>query len=128
MVGRDKDIGRLDNVFIIIGLSDRHSLGVLQYPHADSMFFDNSEMTGPVRTGFNSGNDGIGNKRRRRSRYADQDNAAFGRKMGLKSQFAEVLIERDQNPSFGYRAGENILIFAPWHFGPDPDHVVSFLA
>lgn len=46
----------------------------------------------------------------------------------MKCQFAEVFVERDQDPAIGYRSGKDIFVSAARRVGPDPYNIMPLCA
>jgi len=96
--------------------------------HSDSVRLNNREVAGPVLSTFDGANDNCGQTGWIACRDSEKDDSRCGAQPGAKCQFAEVLIERDNDSLFVVGSAENLLVRAAWGIGVNPCDVMAALS
>src|SRR5512145_895662 len=91
----------LDLTMLEIAWESLPSLKPRKFTHANALRFDNPELSRPVAARRKSRRQPRRDGLSARSWNSDQQNAARRRQFGVEGEFAEILVERQQNAVFG---------------------------
>jgi len=89
------------------------------------MLFHNEELSGPIGSLSKRRDDSISHVFRGRYLQAKQEHSAACRQSPSKRQFAEVFVERDDQPLIVLRPLQNHIVRRPRHVGARPQNVMA---